>query len=888
MMKQYMEIKEKHQDALLMFRLGDFYELFEEDAKTASKELEITLTGRAGGAQGRIPMCGVPFHSAAQYIARLNEKGYSVAICEQTEDPQQAKGLVKREVVRVITPGTALPDVGTGNRYMASLIVRNGLIGLSFLDVGTGEVYTDEFSEEKEAREQFASWQPVEILTYDSLDSEQQLPLLLQWSREHQIPVTIRSEARQQPAKMQQVVLSQYHVSTLLPLDLDKSPAAAEALGLALQYIRDTQKVDLAHLRQPARVRQQQAMHLDYTALANLEVLETVRTRKQNSSLYGLLHRTKTAMGSRLLRKWLERPLKDVKAIEARLDAVEVLVNDLFLRNHLQEALANVYDLERLAGRVAFGSANARDLLAVSRSLLQLPELTDVLSQRPEKLFSDLTSRMPDLTALAKEIEHTLVDEPPVSVRDGSLIRKGVNEELDALRELSGSGKTWLANLEQQERERTGIKSLKVGYNKVFGYYLEVSKANLHLVPDNYERRQTLSSAERYVLPELKEQEARILNAEDSSTALEYDLFTDLRNKVQCSLLQLQQAADVVAEIDILCAFASVSVEGGYTRPVLMEERGIEIRAGRHPVVEAQMRGQFVPNDVSLTSTRQMVLITGPNMAGKSTFMRQTALIVLMAHIGCFVPAESAQIGLVDRIFTRIGASDDLTAGQSTFMVEMVELAQVLRQGTNRSLVLLDEVGRGTSTYDGLCIAESVMETLSQPDSPLTLFATHYHELTETADTMNSVANASVLVQEEGDSISFLHTVVDRPADRSYGIQVAKLAGVPSHVIERAQDLLQKRENSASVLAARSATAVKETAVALNSVEPAATNSNSNFPASHTGMSQQGLLGLFPDTDLLDELAQIDVLKLTPIDAMNKLYEVVQRVKDVTGWDKSR
>jgi len=883
MMVQYQEIKSQYPDTLLMFRLGDFYELFLDDAKVASEVLEITLTGRDAGEQGRVPMCGVPYHSVEQYLNRLIDKGYSVAICEQTEDPRQAKGLVRREVVRVVTPGTALPDTGADNRYLACLAQYAETFGLCFADVGTGEVYTEEFDVLAECVQELVSWQPVELLIYDDTWDKLQGTGLRQWEEEIHPALTRRTRGRASREEAIATVLSQYSIPDLTPLDLQESLAAAEALGTVLRYVAETQQLSLNHFRHPSRIRQRQTMQLDKNVLTQLEVLESVRTRRQTKSLYGLLHRTKTAMGSRLLKRWLERPLLNIPDIVRRQEAVEAFVDNFFLRNHVQTALGEVYDLERLLGRVCFASANARDLQAIARSLLQVPEVMGMLAGESVPLFTALLEGLPDVSALAEEIERTLAEELPASVKDGGIIREGVDAALDELRHLSQSGKTWLAELESRERAATGIKNLKVGYNKVFGYYIEVSKGNVPLVPSHYERRQTLAQAERYVLPELKEYEAKILNAEENATQREYELFVQLREGVRRRLADLQQIADTLAQIDVLCAFATVSVEGRYVRPTMDEKRGIAITAGRHPVVEAQMKGRFVPNDILLDKDRQLLLITGPNMAGKSTFMRQTALIVLLAHIGCFVPAASAKVGVVDRIFTRIGASDDLTAGQSTFMVEMVELAQVLLQATERSLVLLDEIGRGTSTYDGLSIAEAVLERLSEPNAPLTLFATHYHELTETAKTMAGVVNASVLVQEEGDNIAFLHTVVNRPANQSYGIQVARLAGVPQGIIQRAQELLQIREDSGTgVFRHQGSLGLVEAAPALDEGKPALDEGHPALYEGHPAASAQDADIL----ELLNKMAALNVMNMTPIEALNELYHLAERAKGVMDWDK--
>jgi DNA mismatch repair protein MutS len=871
MMAQYMEIKRQHEDALLMFRLGDFYELFLEDAEVASRILDITLTGREAGEQGRIPMCGVPYHSAEQYIDRLIEHGLSVAICEQTEDPKSAKGLVKREVVRIVTPGTSLREDGTSNRYLASLVRHRDVVGGAFVDVATGEVHADETTSIADARDWLLQWRPAEVLLYTEAETDPYWKPIRDWQVDSNVRLTYRKAGRDADANALHVVRSHYGVADLTPLDLARHPVGAEALGLCLSYIRDTQKIDLAHLREPQPIVRDTALKIDHTALSNLEVLETVRTRQRKGSLYGLLDQTRTALGSRLLRKWLERPLTDPAAINRRLDAVCTLASDLFVRSHLQETLDAVYDLERLTGRVAFCTANARDLVAIARSLETIPELVSVLSGRPESALRELVADTPDLTSLAQRLGSTIVEDPPVSVHVGGMIRAGVDETLDELKALSGSGKSWLASLEQQERERTGIKSLKVGYNKVFGYFLEVSKSNIQLVPPEYERRQTLANAERYVLPVLKEREAAILNAEEQAQARENELFTACQQAVLAYLPDIQKAAADISAIDVLCSLAQVTAERNYVRPIVSATRGIHIEAGRHPVVEAHSQGSFVPNDVRLGDAQSLILITGPNMAGKSTYMRQTALIVLMAHIGCPVPAASAQIGAVDRIFTRIGASDDLGAGKSTFMVEMVELAQILRLASTKSLVLLDEIGRGTSTYDGLCIAEAVVEALqADQGGPLTLFATHYHELTQTVENLPAASNYSVLVEEDEDDIAFLHTVVARPADKSYGVQVAKLAGVPQPVIDRALALLAHREGTTLPV-------VRETASTVRTSRQ-----------DEAGPQADGFLFSMPHQRLTEELANTNVMNLTPLEAMNVLNRLVEEAKEVMAWDKSR
>lgn len=878
MMQQYLDIKAQHQDALLMFRLGDFYELFFEDAKVASKALEITLTGREAGGEERVPMCGVPFHAAETYITRLIDRGFSVAICEQTEEAKPGKGLVRREVVRVVTPGTALRDEG-GNRFLAAVLQRETLWGLALLDLGTGEVWCAQASH-PEALSAWLVQQPIaELLVYEG-----ELEVIEPWlpkNEEGTLKITQRKPPRDRVASTTRVLCTQYNVPNLLPLDLAELTSAAESVALVIEYIKDTQKQSFDHIRLPKNLFKERFVVVDTVAQRNLELLETGRTRQRRGSLLGLLDKTKTAMGGRRLRQWLERPLYDVNLINERLDAVEALANDLFLRYHLQGTLDRVYDLERLVGRISFGTATPRDLLAVAKSLAVVPEIQLALTGSQSRLLAALARDLPDLSALAEQIDGILVEEPPLAANDGGVIRRGVSQELDELRDAKSSAKEWLTRLEQTEREQTGIRSLKVGFNKVFGYFIEVSKANSHLAPAHYERKQTLSGAERYVVPELKVYEEKILHAEERAAELELQLFRELREQVLAETGKLQTVADLLANIDALASLGQVCAEQQYTRPILTEERGISIRQGRHPVVEANHPGQFVPNDVRLDDGQAFILITGPNMAGKSTYMRQTALIVLLAHIGCFVPAQAATIGLVDRVFTRIGASDDLGAGQSTFMVEMVELAQILRQATSRSLVLLDEVGRGTSTYDGLSIAEAVMEALRRPQcAPLTLFATHYHELTEAAEKLPGVANYSVLVRETADSVAFLHAVVDRPANRSYGIQVARLAGIPNDVIVRAAQLLELREQSGKALAQ----SLDGILAAASTVEPPSIGNTASTPAGTAG--ELPLFAFGTDT-FMQRVAALDILQMTPLHAMSVLNDLVRDAKEVVAWGKS-
>jgi DNA mismatch repair protein MutS len=862
MMQQYLDIKEQHKDKLVMFRLGDFYELFFDDAVTASRELEITLTGREAGERGRVPMCGVPYHAIDQYLGKLIEKGFKVAICEQMEDPKLTKGLVRREVVRIVTPGTALRDSLDANSFLASLTENHQIFGLSLVDVGTGEVFVAETDSLEIIWEQIVGSKPLEIVVSPELCDSPHGIRVSNLCKSEAISLTVEDG---QPHPYTKLVLEQYAVDDLLPLELNDKPTATIALGMSLQYIQETQKFVLPHLQSPRNLLMNSVLHLDLTARRNLELTETTRGRDKKGSLLGLLDRTKTAIGSRTLRRFLEFPLQSVSLIGERLDAVENLLVDMFSREGLADALRMVHDLERLIGKLSYKSANARDVQAIGNSLSVLPDVIQSMSTITAPLIRRLVEMIPNLDSLTQKIELMIVDEPPVSIRDGNMIRDGADKELDKLRQVNSEGKTWLTLLERRERERTGIRNLKVGYNKVFGYYLEVSKSNVELVPPEYERKQTLSTGERYILPELKEREDAILHAAERALTREGQLFSELVQFVLSYRDKIQIAAKCIGELDALYALAVVSEMNHYSRPVMVDEPVIAIQDGRHPMVEAQRQNRFVPNSITLTPAEHLILLTGPNMGGKSTYMRQTALIVLLAHIGCFVPAKSAKIGIVDRIFTRIGASDDLSKGQSTFMVEMTELAQILRHATNRSFVVLDEIGRGTSTYDGLSIAEAVVEALESPQrKPLTIFATHYHELTAMAEAFPGVKNYSVAVEEENGDVIFLHTVIPEPADRSYGIQVARLAGLPEVVVARAAKLLADREGTSGSLV--------PTLMANESNEQSAVALEPSLP-----------LPLFqaPYESLVEEIQKIDVMQMTPLDAMTVLYQLVVKAKEL-------
>jgi len=876
MMEQYLSVKAQAPDALLFFRLGDFYELFNEDAVTAARELEITLTGRGKGEGERIPMCGVPHHSSENYILRLVEKGYKVAICEQTEDPSEAKGIVRREIVRVVTPGTVMESKALeekANRYLAALVVREGRYGLAFCDLTTGELAVVEHATEQKMLDEMLRHQPAELIVPAG---EKHAPTAVTVAELLSCTLTEAADKTHLESRARELLIQHYGVISPESFGLANTPLVLSAAGMLVAYLEVTQKRNLQHLKMPAYLTSDDYMTIDSFSRRNLELVETLRDKGKHGSLLGLLDETVTAMGGRLLRRYVERPLANRARIEARLDAVEELYRDLMKREELRQLLDAVYDLERLVARVAYGSANARDLLAIGASLAVLPQIQERLGTAQAPLLQQVGQGIGDFGQLVAEIGRAIVEEPPVGLREGGLIRDGYHEHLDKLKSASRDGKQWIARLEQQERERTGIRSLKVGYNKVFGYYIEISKANLTNVPTDYERKQTLTNGERYVTPELKEQESLILGAEEQMFDLEYQLFVGVRDQVAARLAEIQQAAEQVATLDVLQSFATVSLRRRYKRPVIAESDVLSISEGRHPVVEAMLKGEpFVANDTYLdTGSQQIALITGPNMAGKSTYMRQVALIVLLAQMGCFVPADEATIGIVDRVFTRIGASDDLAGGQSTFMVEMVELANILHHATRRSLIILDEIGRGTSTFDGISIAQAVVEHLHQSPKvgAKTLFATHYHELTRFTESFAGVRHYSTHVQEQGDSIVFLRKIIAQAADRSYGIQVAKLAGLPQDVLTRAREILRDLE-AGQVETATAAVEAVPAPVPVPVPVPAPTAA----PAAET--LQLSLFGTATEHPVVEELRKLDVMRLTPLEAMNLLYQLHQQAR---------
>ncbi|GED70130.1 DNA mismatch repair protein MutS [Brevibacillus reuszeri] len=849
MIQQYLAIKKDYPDTFLFFRLGDFYELFFDDAILASRELEITLTGRGGGGDEKIPMCGVPHHAADGYIAELLKKGHKVAVCEQVEDPKEAKGVVRREVTRVITPGTMMEGkwlTDKENNYMAALASLDGRTGIAACDMSTGELYiTSVIGEGDSVLDEALQYRPKELVFVGfSALPKTALPFTVV-DRNHMNAFAVDEQYGEQ-AK-----------------DLDLAMRAA-VNGL-LFYIGTTQKRSLSHMRLLKRYEANQYLQMDGFSRRNLELTETIRDKAKKGSLLWLLDRTQTAMGGRLLRRWIERPLLRQEELDARLEAVEALKSDLLLRADIRESLDRVYDLERLAGRISYGNANARDLIQLRHSLEAVPELKRLLTQTESRVLADIAQGMDECTDLVSLLHTALVDDPPISVREGGMIRSGYDEYLDKLHSASRDGKTWIAQLEQGEREASGIRSLKVGFNKVFGYYIEVSKANIANVPaGRYERKQTLTNAERYITPELKEREALILEAEEKMTELEYQLFVAVRSEIALHIPRLQSLAERIASVDVLQAFATVSDERGFIRPQFTNAGEYVITEGRHPVVEAVLdREKYVANDVQMDhSNRLVLLITGPNMAGKSTYMRQIALITVMAQIGCFVPAKEAKLSLVDQIFTRIGAADDLVGGHSTFMVEMLETRHALQKATERSLILLDEIGRGTSTYDGMALAQAVIEYICQKIGAKTLFSTHYHELTGLTDTLSGVVNVNARCEERDGKLLFLHKIEEGRADKSYGIHVAELAEMPVWVIDRARSILSGLEAGTAMST--------DTQMSLEALWAAPVAAVREEPVSLLSEEEEAILA---------DLRELDLNSTTPMDAMMKLFAWKQQLK---------
>ena len=852
MQRQYQQIKEQNQDCILFFRLGDFYEMFNEDAKLAARELDLTLTSRdrSKPKEEQTPMCGVPYHSVDSYIARLVQKGYKVAICEQMEDPALAKGLVERDITRIVTPGTVTESCmldENKNNYMGCVYGEGGKFGLAFCDVSTGAFFATVCADAQNVASELGRFSPSEVLRYGTgVDCE---PIEDALFRRLNCCV---DEGKSELFKLEksEELLERHFGQNLAQLGLAGMPAAIIASGALLQTLLTLQKNDLAHIRQLQYYTTGKFMELDLDARRNLELTETMRSKEKKGTLLWVLDKTHTAMGGRLLRSWLEKPLLDPVEITRRHAAVEDLVDNVILRGELEEALRDVTDLERVMTRIVTGTVNCRDLLGLARGFRALPEVKRQLQGCGAPLLQRLEQAIDPLTDCADLIESTIVDDPPLTVREGGIIRKGADAEADRLRDIMEGGSGTIAAIEASEREKTGIRTLKVGFNRVFGYYIEVSKSFMDQVPETYIRKQTLANCERYITQELKELENQVLTAKDRLTALEYQIFTRLREHLAQQAARVQLTAQAVAAADVLCSLAAVAVQRGYCRPEITLGREISITDGRHPVVEAVLKDTlFVPNDTNLGSEdNQVAIITGPNMAGKSTYMRQVALIVLMAQMGSFVPARAAKIGLVDRVFTRIGASDDLASGQSTFMVEMAEVATILKYATSRSLLILDEIGRGTSTYDGMAIARAVLEYAANPRrlGAKTLFATHYHELSTMEEKLPNVKNYNIAVKKRGEQMIFLRKIVPGAADDSYGIEVAKLAGIPNVVITRAREILAELEAEGS---APAPAAVKEP---------------------DDQVSMMDLTG----QQVISALSSITVETLTPIEAMNELYKL--------------
>ncbi|MFQ8722346.1 DNA mismatch repair protein MutS [Enterocloster sp.] len=875
MMQHYMETKREYPDCILFYRLGDFYEMFFEDALTVSRELEITLTGKDCGLEERAPMCGVPFHAADSYLYRLVQKGYKVAIAEQVEDPKLAKGLVKREVIRVVTPGTITSAQvldETKNNYLMGIVYVDGKYGISTADISTGDFLVTEVATDRELFDEINKFSPSEIICNNAfymsgVDLEE-------LKNRYQVAVSALDSHFFGDESCRKVLKEHFKVGSLGGLGLEDFATGIIAAGAVLQYMYETQKSTLEHITAISPYSTGQFMIIDTSTRRNLELVETMREKQKRGTLLWVLDKTKTAMGARLLRSYIEQPLIQKEAILRRQNAVEELNMSYISREELCEYLNPVYDLERLIGRISYKTANPRDLIAFKTSLEMLPYIKRILGEFQSELLRELESELDPLEDICELIGASIQEDPPVTVREGGIIREGFHEEADRLRHAKTEGKTWLAELESREKEKTGIKNLKVKYNKVFGYYFEVTNSFKDMVPDYFVRKQTLTNAERFTTDELKQLEDIILGAEEKLVSLEYDLFCQVRDQIASQVLRIQKTAKAIAGVDVFCSLSAVATRRGYVKPSINEKGVLHIRNGRHPVVEQMMRDDlFVANDTFLDNGKnRLSVITGPNMAGKSTYMRQVALIVLMAQLGSFVPAQEADIGICDRIFTRVGASDDLASGQSTFMVEMTEVANILRNATRQSLLVLDEIGRGTSTFDGLSIAWAVIEHISSTRllGAKTLFATHYHELTELEGTIPGVKNYCIAVKEQGDDIVFLRKIVRGGADKSYGIQVAKLAGVPESVIARAKEIAA--ELSDADITARA----KEIA----QVSAPASSHKAVPKPDEVDMQQLSFFDTVKDDDIIRELDGLELSTMTPLDALNTLYRLQTKLKN--------
>ena len=864
MMEQYFQIKQNYPETLLFFRLGDFYEMFFDDAKIASKELELVLTGRDCGQEERAPMCGVPFHSADSYIAKLVSRGYKVAICEQVEDPATAKGIVKRDVVRIVTPGTVIESNmldESKNNYLASVFMTDKSCGMSFIDISTGEVHLDSVCEGdaiSHVLNRLGTYSPSEVILNKYASSVKSISEFIK--NRLSVDYQIVSEKSYDINELQREIFSHISDDESKRAEFNKNEALLYSFGVALNYLKGVQKNDLENINDVDFYNENSFLTLDLTARRNLELTETQIRREKRGSLLWVLDHTKTAMGKRLMRSWVEQPLINYSTIILRQNAVEELTSDTILLDSLKEYLSEMFDLERIMTRIVYGSANAKELKTLSLTINQLHSIKSSLVNSKSKMLSGIYDDIDLLEDINELITTAICDDPPLTVREGGMIRDGYNAELDSLRDIVNNGKGYLTSVEQSEQEKTGIKKLKIGYNRVFGYYIEVTNSFKDLVPDHYIRKQTLSNCERYITQELKELESKVLGAQERIVRIEFELFSAIREQIASQLERVRKTARAVANLDALCSLAYTAVNNNYTRPVVDTSDEIIIENGRHPVVELMLQGApFVPNDTQLDCNKNRIaIITGPNMAGKSTYMRQVAVIVLMAQIGSFVPADSAKIGIVDRIFTRVGASDDLSAGQSTFMLEMTEVADILNNATSKSLIVFDEIGRGTSTYDGMSIARAVLEYTADKKKigAKTLFATHYHELTELEETVDGVNNYNTSVKKRGDDITFLRRIVKGAADGSYGVEVAKLAGVPKAVVENAKKILKSLEGQAPV------NAVKQV-----NTEPEVED---ELQLSFTSGARESIV---------EKLKAIDVNTLTPIEAMQALYELQKDAK---------
>ena len=865
MMQHYLETKKKYKDCILFYRLGDFYEMFFDDAVNVSRELELTLTGKDCGQKERAPMCGIPYHAAESYVAKLVQNGHKVAICEQLEDPKKAKGIVKRDVIRVVTPGTVTESnllEEKRNNYIMSIFKSGLFFGIAVCDISTGNFYASEIKEENNFErllDEISRYSPSEIIANDMLiNSVEEINKI-----KERFDVYISKEEEECFSEDVEYVYRNYAImddKDDIIKDLDKRLFAVSAINGLIKYIQDTQKTKLEHINKIIIYTITKYMALDISARRNLELTEKLRDKSKKGTLLWVLDKTSTSMGGRLLRRWISDPLIDVKEINNRLDAVEELKNDVILKGELIENLKGVYDIERLVGKISYGNANARDLNSLKSSAMKLPKVKELLVNSKSKMLQNLYKDIDTLEDIYTLIDKAIVEEPPLSVTEGYIIKLGYDEEIDELKTAMVDGKTWLVQLEAREKEETGIKGLKVGYNKVFGYYIEVTKSNLSLVPDRYIRKQTLTGGERYITEELKELESKVLGAEEKVVALEYKKFTEIREFIKSKIQRLQKSAEAISKLDVLCSFAGVAEDFNYCKPEVDNSGVIELKEARHPVIEKMLpRGSFVANDTYLNKEKdRLSIITGPNMAGKSTYMRQVALNTLMAQIGSFVPASYAHIGVVDKIFTRVGASDDLSMGQSTFMVEMMEVANILKEATSKSLVILDEIGRGTSTYDGLSIAWAVAEYIADKENcgAKTLFATHYHELTQLEDTIEGVKNYSIAVKEKGEDIIFLRKIIEGGTDESYGVHVARLAGVPKLVTKRANEILKKIERKN---------------VLVNNKEE---KENKKQVSGQLDMYNYKL------AEIAHELDKININELTPIDALNTIVKIKEEISN--------